>query len=260
MKKLVLLDLELKILLIAVGTCIGSCIWGAVQLVHPVSAQNLVGAFCVVAIGTLLTMWCSSKGLHAIARAAVLSACFGSFSFLSLIQTRNILLPIAAALISVSYALEALRKLRQSRRGTRPSVAPVADVVLPATGGLKAPHQLPMIPVRDMVIVPGMMAPFVVGRESSILALEYAQTNNSNMFLATQHDDTVVDPKVTEISKFGCICKVLQSIKMAMTTPGISAGIAFCRAAMASQTDTSERPAHTRRILSGERTARTSSA
>jgi ATP-dependent Lon protease len=72
-----------------------------------------------------------------------------------------------------------------------------------------------MMPVRDMVVVPGMTTPFVVGRESSVRALEYAKANNNEIFLATQHDDAVVDPRAAEISKFGCICKVLQSIKMA---------------------------------------------
>jgi hypothetical protein len=215
MKKLALLDLESKILLLAVGICIGSCIWGAAQSVHSVSAPNLVGEFCVVAIGILLTTWCSSKGLHAIARAAMLSVCFGSFSFLSLIQTRHIFLPIAAALIAVSYALEAVRKLRHSRRGAGSSIAPVADVTQPSVGSSVAPHKLSMMPVRDMVVVPGMTTPFVVGRESSVRALEYAKANNNEIFLATQHDDAVVDPRAAEISKFGCICKVLQSIKMA---------------------------------------------
>jgi ATP-dependent Lon protease len=64
-----------------------------------------------------------------------------------------------------------------------------------------------------MVVIPGMRTPLVVGREPSLRALEYAKTNNSNMFLATQHDEAVFDPKASEISKFGCVCKVLESIE-----------------------------------------------
>jgi len=64
-----------------------------------------------------------------------------------------------------------------------------------------------------MVVIPGMRTQFMAGRESSVRALEYAKTNNSNLFLATQHDDAVFDPKASEISKFGCICKVLESIE-----------------------------------------------
>lgn len=207
-------DLESKLLFMAIGTCIGSCIWGVLQLINSMSVPNLFGAFCMVAIGTQLVIWCSNKGPHTIARSTVLSLCFGSLGFLSLIQTRNILLPIAAALISVSYAQEAFRKFYQTRRGSRSSVALSAVAMQPATNSLKALSKLPMVPVRDMVIIPGMRTPLVVGRESSVRALEYAVANNSSIFLATQHDDTVEAPKATEILKFGCVCRVLQSIKM----------------------------------------------
>jgi hypothetical protein len=110
------LDLESKLLFLAIGICIGSCIWGALYLTHPVSVPNLAGAFCVVAIGTLTTIWCSSKGTHAIARSAALSACFGAFSFLNLILTRNILPFIAFALVSVSYGLSAFEMFRKGRQ------------------------------------------------------------------------------------------------------------------------------------------------
>jgi len=49
-------------------------------------------------------------------------------------------------------------------------------------------RKLPMMPIRDMVIFPHMMTPFVVGRESSVRALEEALTGDRKIFLATQHD------------------------------------------------------------------------
>ena len=49
-------------------------------------------------------------------------------------------------------------------------------------------RKLPMMPIRDMVIFPYMMTPFVVGRESSVRALEEALTGDRKIFLATQHD------------------------------------------------------------------------
>jgi hypothetical protein len=124
MEKMQKLDLESKLLVTAIGTCIGSCIWGALYLIHPVSVPNLVGAICVVAIGTLITMWCSSKGIHATARSAVLSACFGAFSFLNLILTRNILPFIAFALVSVSYGLSAFGMFRKARPVAPPLTKP----------------------------------------------------------------------------------------------------------------------------------------
>ena len=49
-------------------------------------------------------------------------------------------------------------------------------------------RKLPMMPIRDMVIFPHMMTPFVVGRESSVRALEEALSGDRKIFLATQHD------------------------------------------------------------------------
>ena len=52
-------------------------------------------------------------------------------------------------------------------------------------------RKLPMMPIRDMVIFPYMMTPFVVGRESSVRALEEALNGDRKIFLATQHDASI---------------------------------------------------------------------
>ena len=49
-------------------------------------------------------------------------------------------------------------------------------------------RKLPMMPIREMVIFPYMMTPFIVGRESSVRALEEALNGDRRIFLATQHD------------------------------------------------------------------------
>ena len=56
-----------------------------------------------------------------------------------------------------------------------------------------------MMPIRDVVIFPFMMTPFVVGRESSVRALEEALAADKKIFLATQHDASVDEPKANEI-------------------------------------------------------------
>ena len=65
------------------------------------------------------------------------------------------------------------------------------------------PRKLPMMPIRDMVIFPYMMTPFVVGRESSVRALEEALTGDRKIFLATQHDASIDEPKAKEIYQVG---------------------------------------------------------
>src|SRR5580700_7542917 len=71
-----------------------------------------------------------------------------------------------------------------------------------------------MMPIRDMVIFPYMMTPFVVGRESSVRALEEALTGDRKIFLATQHDASIDEPKAKEICQVGSICNIVQSVKM----------------------------------------------
>jgi ATP-dependent Lon protease len=75
-------------------------------------------------------------------------------------------------------------------------------------------RKLPMMPIRDMVIFPYMMPPFVVGRESSVRALEEALTGDRKIFLATQHDAGVDEPRPEEIYTVGTIGNIVQSVKM----------------------------------------------
>ena len=75
-------------------------------------------------------------------------------------------------------------------------------------------RKLPMMPIRDMVIFPYMMTPFVVGRESSVRALEEALNGDRKIFLATQHDASIDEPKAKDIYQVGSICAIVQSVKM----------------------------------------------
>ncbi len=73
---------------------------------------------------------------------------------------------------------------------------------------------LPMMPIRDVVIFPYMMTPFVVGRESSIRALEEALAGDKKIFLAAQHDASVDEPKPNEIYTVGTVSSIIQSLKL----------------------------------------------
>src|SRR6202007_531194 len=74
--------------------------------------------------------------------------------------------------------------------------------------------RLPMMPIRDVVIFPFMMTPFVVGRESSVRALEEALAADKKIFLAPQHDASIADPKANEIYQVGTIVNIVQSLKL----------------------------------------------
>jgi ATP-dependent Lon protease len=75
-------------------------------------------------------------------------------------------------------------------------------------------RKLPMMPIRDMVIFPHMMTPFVVGRESSVRALEEALTGDRKIFLATQHDASLDEPSADDIYETGTIGNIVQSVRM----------------------------------------------
>ncbi len=75
-------------------------------------------------------------------------------------------------------------------------------------------QRLPMMPIRDVVIFPYMMTPFVVGRESSVRALEEALAADKKIFLATQHDASVDEPRPDEIYYVGTVANIVQSLKL----------------------------------------------
>ncbi len=74
-------------------------------------------------------------------------------------------------------------------------------------------RRLPMMPIRDVVIFPHMMTPFVVGRESSVRALDEALAGDKKIFLATQHDASVDEPRPDEIFAVGTIANIVQHLK-----------------------------------------------
>ncbi len=78
-----------------------------------------------------------------------------------------------------------------------------------------AGETLPLVPLRDMVVFPHMMAPFVVGRESSIRALEAAlATPTKRLFLAAQRDPQLDEPAPEDIYEIGVVATVAQSLKL----------------------------------------------
>ena len=73
---------------------------------------------------------------------------------------------------------------------------------------------LPIVPLRDVVVFPHMMMPFVIGRPSSTRALEHALTKDKRIFLAAQKDATNDDPNPTDIYMMGCVANIVQSLKL----------------------------------------------
>src|ERR1700720_3279145 len=79
---------------------------------------------------------------------------------------------------------------------------------------LEVYETLPIVPLRDVVVFPHMMMPFVIGRPSSTRALEHALMKDKRIFLAAQHDASVDDPRPEDIYTMGCVANIVQSLKL----------------------------------------------
>jgi ATP-dependent Lon protease len=73
---------------------------------------------------------------------------------------------------------------------------------------------LPVVPLRDVVIFPHMMMPYVIGRASSVRALEHALATDKKIFQAAQHDAATDDPQPGDIYTMGCVANIVQSLKL----------------------------------------------
>lgn len=69
----------------------------------------------------------------------------------------------------------------------------------------------PMVPIRDVVIFPYTKVAFKIGRPSSVRALEEAMSGERDIFLATQHDATIDEPKADQIYAIGTLGRILQA-------------------------------------------------
>ncbi len=73
---------------------------------------------------------------------------------------------------------------------------------------------IPTLPLRDIVIFPGMIVPLFVGRDKSIKALNEVMKTNKKIILVTQKNGEIDDPLDEDLYSYGCECKILQLLKL----------------------------------------------
>ena len=83
---------------------------------------------------------------------------------------------------------------------------------------------LPLLPLRDIVIFPSMVVPLFVGREKSIKALQEVMKSDKSIVLVAQKNSEIDDPESKDLYQFGCLSKVLQLLKSELE----EAGLGFC--------------------------------
>ena len=73
---------------------------------------------------------------------------------------------------------------------------------------------LPMLPLRDVVVFPHMVIPLFVGRAKSIKALESAMLNDRRIMLVAQKTAAKDEPEATDMFEVGCVSTILQMLKL----------------------------------------------
>ncbi len=73
---------------------------------------------------------------------------------------------------------------------------------------------LPLLPLRDIVVFPSMVIPLFVGRDKSINALNDVMTSEKKILLVTQKNSEIDEPKRNDIFNYGCESRILQLLKL----------------------------------------------
>ena len=84
----------------------------------------------------------------------------------------------------------------------------------PTDTNLLAPTELPLLPLRDVVVYPQMVIPLFVGRKKSIHALEAAMAHDKKVFLLAQKDAEKDDPELGDLYSIGTQANILQLLRL----------------------------------------------
>ena len=79
---------------------------------------------------------------------------------------------------------------------------------------IEIPETLPVLPLRDVVIFPGMITPLLVGRTKSLASLDEAMKNDRLLLVITQREMNVDDPSTEDLYTVGTVVKILQIMRL----------------------------------------------
>jgi ATP-dependent Lon protease len=100
---------------------------------------------------------------------------------------------------------------------TAPETPPAAAPSAETSGGEKPPRlprELPVLPIRDMVVFPGTLVPLSIGREKSKRLLDAVLSGDKLLVTCTQRKADVEDPGLDDIYRIGTACTVLKLLRM----------------------------------------------
>lgn len=76
------------------------------------------------------------------------------------------------------------------------------------------PEALPILPLRNTVLFPGVVIPITVGRDKSIKAVSHAYKTDKLLGVVAQKDSAVEDPEINDLERIGTVAKIVKQIKM----------------------------------------------
>ena len=79
---------------------------------------------------------------------------------------------------------------------------------------VETPDELPILPVRNMVIFPGVVSPILIGRESSLALIKRAEKKNLIIGIVTQKDAEIEDPTFEDLYEYGVFAKVVKQLSL----------------------------------------------
>ncbi len=85
---------------------------------------------------------------------------------------------------------------------------------MPTNDSTEIIKNIPLIPLRDLVVFPSTLVPFIIGRSSSIQALKSASDKDKRIFLAAQMDASLDNPLPADIYSMGILAKIVRTVKM----------------------------------------------
>jgi ATP-dependent Lon protease len=78
----------------------------------------------------------------------------------------------------------------------------------------EVPDNLPILPLKNTVLFPGVVVPITVGRDRSLALVKEAYESDKTIGVVTQKDESVEDPEAADMYKFGTVAQILKLIKM----------------------------------------------
>lgn len=76
------------------------------------------------------------------------------------------------------------------------------------------PDELPILPLRNTVLFPGVVIPITVGRDKSIKAVTDAYKADKMVGVVAQKDSNIEEPQIADLEKIGTVAKLVKLIKM----------------------------------------------